>query len=116
MAEEGENSFWVVLDTPATSARSLPPHEGDSFEAQAGRLRALFQREPKELDFNQVKKEWNQRLKQVDALVEVADAEASTRGIHLTEIELGLTLTAEGHLAFIASASASASLKVKFTR
>lgn len=64
-----------------------------------------------------MKDEWRQRLQQVDALAEVADTKTPTKtGFRLTEIELGLTITAEGHVAFIASASASATLTVTFTR
>jgi len=84
---------------------------------QANRTRSLFARESKDFDFDSVKHEWMDRLDQVRALAAAADsADESPVGFRLTEIDLGLTITAEGHLAFVASASASAVLQVKFTR
>ena len=117
MPEDDTNTFRVVIDTPTGGAPALPPNEGDAFEAQAGVLQAIFHRESKDLDFDKVKDEWKQRLQQVDGLAEVADTNRDAKtGLRLTEIELGLTITAEGHLAFIASASASATLTVHFSR
>jgi hypothetical protein len=107
----------VVVDTDPSVEVDVPPPGDDDFEPQAGPLKALFGRKPKELEFSQVENEWDQRLEQVDALAKAADAKADGKtGLRLTQIELGLTITAEGHLAFVASASASATFKVTFTR
>jgi hypothetical protein len=101
------------LDIPSDGIRGDLPGSSD----QANRARALFTRESKDFDFDSVKHEWLDRLDQVRALVSAADSDTeSPAGFRLTEIDLGLTITAEGHLAFVASASASAVLQVKFTR
>jgi hypothetical protein len=117
MPEGNEDKVWVVVDSDSAIEAAIAPPGDDDFEAQAGPLRALFGRKSKELDFGGLEKEWNQRLEQVDALTRAADAKANGKtGLRLTQIELGLTITAEGHLAFVASASASATLKVTFAR
>ena len=115
--EPGSGVFRVVVDAAPAGGGVLPPNEADQFLPQAGPLRALFHRETKELDFDQVKTELGQHLAQVSALADVADhSNAAAAGFRLSEIELGLTITAEGHLAFIASAGVSATLTVRFNR
>jgi Trypsin-co-occurring domain 1 len=104
--------FRVVVESGETSEGTQARRGAD---AQVPR--ALFRSQPKELDFDKIKKDWTECLTQLRDLTEVADSgQESPSGFRLTEIDLGLTITAEGHLAFIASASASATLQVKFTR
>jgi hypothetical protein len=110
MTQDDSGIFRVVVDTPATASGELPPQGDDEFEAQSGLLHALFQREAKDLDFDKVKEDWKQKLAQVDALADLANSSPNAKaGLKLSEIELGLTITAEGHLAFIAPASESCS-------
>jgi hypothetical protein len=102
--------FRVVIDTPQSGGTS-------ETRVRAGAPRSVLGSHLKDLDFEKVKKDWTQCLEQVRDLAKVADTEKeSPAGFRLTEIDLGLTITAEGHLAFVASASASAMLQVKFTR
>ncbi len=117
MTQDDSGTFRVVVDTPAAAPGGPLPQDDDEFEAQAGLLHAIFHREAKDLDFDKVKEEWKQKLVQVDALAALANSSPNAKaGLKLSEIELGLTITAEGHLAFIASASASATLTVRFSR
>jgi hypothetical protein len=58
--------------------------------------------------------DWRQKL---DAIVDIAGSTAEThKGWHIDEMEIGLTLSAEGKLLFIAKASAQASVKIKLKR
>jgi hypothetical protein len=118
VTDKTSNGFRVMVDTgEGGDPNALPPNPEDTFQPQAGFLRALFHKEEKEFDFDALNHEWKQRVDQVNALGETADKSTTqTSGFRLTEIDLGLTVTAEGHLAFVASASASATIQLKFTR
>jgi hypothetical protein len=95
----------------------LPTDPKEAFQPQAERLGGLFHKEDAEFDFGALNDEWKQRIAQVNALGATADeATIEGSGFRLTEIDLGLTITAEGHLAFVASASAQATIQLKFTR
>ena len=117
MTDALDNTFRVYVETPGTSGPEvLPPSPEDTFTAQAGVLKALFHREEKQFDFDKLNDEWKQKIQQVNQLGKAADDNGESTGFRLTEIDLGLTLTAEGHFAFVASASASATIQLKFTR
>lgn|GEM_PF-6827456 len=118
MAGETQDEFRVMVDAEgAGGSAALPPNLEDTFQPQAGFLRAIFHKEEKNFDFDALNEEWKQRVAQVNTLGRAADATTEpSSGFRLTEIDLGLTITAEGHLAFVASASASATIQLKFTR
>lgn len=115
MAGGTQDEFRVMVDTEGSGV--LPPNPEDTFQPQAGFLKAIFQKEEKTFDFDTLNEEWKQRVAQVNTLGQAADATTkASSGFRLTEIDLGLTITAAGHLAFVASASASATIQLKFTR
>lgn len=119
MTEGTQNKFRVIVDAagPMEESTVLPPNSDDSFQPEAGRLKAVFHKEEKKFDFDALSEEWKQRITQVNALGQAADTVATASpGFRLTEINLGLTVTAEGHLAFVATASASATIQLTFTR
>jgi hypothetical protein len=118
MTKGTQNEFRVLVDTAGLEGPdSLPPNPEDTFQSQAGALKAVFQKEEMRFDFDKLNDEWKQRITQVNTLGQAADATADlSSGFRLTEIDLGLTITAEGHFAFVASASASATIQLKFTR
>lgn len=115
MSSGPDQPFLVVVDYVSDS--SSPAGAETRTPGGTAQARSLFGSQSKDLDFDQVKKDWSERIEQVHALAQVADSgAASSAGFKLSEIDLGLTITAEGRLAFIASASASAMIQVKFTR
>ena len=117
MTDDPDNVFRVFVEAPGYSGpEELPPNPDDAFTAQAGILKALFHRDEKQFDFDKLNAEWKQKIQQVNQLGKTADENGGSTGFRLTEIDLGLTLTAEGHFAFVASASASATIQLKFTR
>ena len=119
MTEETQDKFRVIVDVAGAGggSTSLPPNPEDTFQPEGGRLRAVFHKEEKKLDFDALNEEWKQRIAQVNTLGQAADTAATaSSGFRLTEINLGLTVTAEGHLAFVASTSASVTIQLTFTR
>jgi hypothetical protein len=117
MPDDSSKSFRVYVDAPGSSdLNELPPNPADTFAAQAGWWKAIFHKEEKDFDFDKLNAEWQQKIEQINQLGKTADESHNPGGFKLTEIDLGLTLTAEGHFAFVASASASATISLKFTR
>jgi hypothetical protein len=118
MTEGTQNEFRVLVDTEGPGrSDSLPPNPEDTFRSQAGVLKTVLQKEEMKFDFAKLNDEWKQRITQVNTLGHAADVAADvSSGFRLTEIDLGLTITADGHLAFVASASISATIQLKFTR
>jgi hypothetical protein len=118
MIKGTQNEFRVVVDTGELRGSSgLPLNPEDTFQPQAGVLKAVFHKEEKIFDFDKLNEEWKERIAQVNTLGQATDATAeASSGFRLTEIDLGLTITAEGHFAFVASASASATIQLRFTR
>ncbi len=77
-------------------------------------LASWFSGDVKGVDPDIMADDWRQKL---DSIVEIAGSTAdSNKGWHIEEMEIGLTLSAEGKLLFIAKASAQASVKIKLKR
>jgi hypothetical protein len=68
-----------------------------------------------EVPAGQVRDQWNRTMAGLLSLA--ADWSAGNpAGWHVGEVKIGLTLSAKGHLLFIAEAGAAASVEVKLTR
>jgi len=116
--ETPKSTFRLIVDGSEIATEPTLGESSDSFTPEAGTF--IFGRKVKELDFSKLQTDWKQILGQIDSLATQADIPVDPQGkkktFLLDEIDIGLTITAEGHLAFIASASASATLSMTFKR
>ena len=119
-SEISKSKFRVVVDSGWDQPVVTPPLTADNFVATSGNVQALFGRKVDEFYFSQLQSDWTQLLTHVNSLAAQADAPLTDGSpkpkFQLQEIDVNIAVTAEGHLAFIASASASASIQLNFKR
>jgi len=75
----------------------------------------LFDSREIEVPASQVREQWNRTLEGLMSLAEDWSA-GHTNNWHVAEVKVGMTLSAKGHLLFIAEAGAAATVEIKLTR
>lgn len=109
------NEDWTVeILAPAPDNRSLWAREvegiGEERESAANQRGARVFTE----SVDTIKKNWHQTVQKLTEIGDGIDNGSSEWGV--SQIEVGLTLSATGQLLFIAEASAEASVKITLTR
>ena len=101
-------TFWLVVDRDDSDDVAAP---GDTFEPHAGIVGDAVER-----GFDTLRKSWSDVLTQISELVTISDRKQQSSNLRLREINVGLTLTGEGKLAFIAKAGIEATVTVTFSQ
>ncbi|WP_295787191.1 hypothetical protein [uncultured Microbacterium sp.] len=89
---------WTVQVFSPRDAPGIAPSGGEIVEASVDALR----------------ESWHDTVEKLTAVVDGIDDDISTWGV--SQVEVGLTLSAKGRLLFIAQAGAEASVKITLTR
>jgi hypothetical protein len=103
---ENKADWTVQILAPAAGERSFRA-EGEPERNRRG-ARVV------DASVDTIKANWHETVQKLAEIGEGIDDGASGWGV--SEIEVGLTLSAKGQLLFIAEASAEASVKIKLTR
>jgi hypothetical protein len=105
-------------DLVAGASSEQHSNVSDAIKQSFAVTRAYLMRTPHketEIDLNEMKARWQESISSVQTLIE-AVAEEMVSGWKLDEISVGMTVSATGKLAFVAEASAEASIHIVFKR
>jgi hypothetical protein len=103
-----------VPQAPAVEEEEVRPGDTTVLHAR-GAVAEFFLGEEKKVDSSKFKEQWQQTI---DGIVSTVGewTTASSGKWKIDEVSFGLTLSAEGHLLFIAKAGVQASVQVKVKR
>lgn len=88
------------------------PGQSDNQESLGGFARAIFGE--RAVSAKDLEKSWENTFRLLNAIIDDS-AQSQEKGFALDEMEVALTVTGEGNIAFV-SASAEASITLKFKR
>lgn len=114
MSETEENWTVQILAPRERETSFRSPEEGGEDELHSELMASRRGTRVVDASVDAIKANWNETVQKLAEIGEGIDDTSSGWGI--SEIEVGLTLSAAGKLLFIAEASAEASVKITLTR
>jgi hypothetical protein len=114
MNKKQSESFKLYVIEPAGTSRSPDGSgaPGEELDLQSGGLVSLFSRQ-KEVPSEKILSSWHNTNRALVIMIE--DAKKMNKGIRLEELEVNLSVSAEGNVGFVA-AKAEAGIVLKFRR
>lgn len=110
-----DKNWTVQILAPRDSERSFrSPDDGGDVERHSAPGASRRAEQVVEASVESLKENWNETVQKLTEIGAGLDSGSSGWGV--SQIEVGLTLSATGKLLFIAEASAEASVKITLTR
>lgn len=114
MSDTADNWAVQILAPQESDATFRSPDDGGPVERHSAPVASRRGERVVNASVEAIKANWNDTVRKLTEIGEGLDSGSSGWGV--SQIEVGLTLSATGQLLFIAEASAEASVKITLTR